>query len=137
MSNNERDVLILIKCKKKGYIVSAAGTEEMYPCMSTEDITEAIQEILDNPDIAIQAEPAIEEEEKPKASKRRAAKVEDEGVEGEDEAAAAGPRFPGGFDTDELLINGASAFLNKLRGMSATDLERENARRAERNNGKR
>lgn len=48
--NNKKQVLLVVRHGKRGYIVEVAGSGEPYPCLTAEDVGEAVIEILDDPD---------------------------------------------------------------------------------------
>lgn len=118
----KKQVLIIVKPAKRGYIVQAAGSDEQYPCLDAEGMGEAIIEILEDPDQASMEFEAPKEEPKaaPKA-KKKAEAADDEPQE--DERRPPPPddledRPEGWTAGDELLVGLLGGAMDRARRFS-------------------
>jgi len=123
-----KQVLIVVRAARKGYIVEAAGGGDPYPCLEAQDIGEAIIEILDDPEqVSMELEAPSAKAKAPKASKSRAkAKAHEsedddeelEDAEDDSEAEEQHSKPEGWSAGDELILNLLGSAQSKLRGMS-------------------
>ncbi len=113
---DQKQVLILVRRGKRGYIVEAAGSSDPYPCLEASDIGEAVIEILEDPDqqsveyTTPVPDGAAAREAGPNSSA-------DEGATEEGEPGSAG-RPRGWTAGDEIIVGLASNFLQKARKFS-------------------
>jgi hypothetical protein len=117
-----KQVLIIVKPGKRGYIVEAAGSGQPYPCLDAEGIGEAVIEILEDPEQdSVEFEAA---EPAPSKQPRRQAAAEEEPEEPEEEPEVhhrdddGGPKPEGWTAGDELLIGLIGSGVDRLRRAS-------------------
>lgn len=118
-----KQVLIVVRPAKRGFIVEVAGSGQLYPCMDAEGIGEAVIEILADPDQESMEFESAAPEPKAEPRRRQAAppSAEDEGAEepeGE-EPHDYGRSTPEGWTAgDELMVKLLGSAAEKLRNMS-------------------
>jgi len=120
-----KEVLIIVKPAKRGFIVQAAGTDQLYPCLDAEGMGEAIIEILEDPDQASMeyapSEPAQKGKSKARGQSAGAQSAEDHEAEEEDDSPPPqedGSRPEGWTAGDELLVGLLGNATSKLRNFS-------------------
>ena len=117
IAKKPKQVLVMVKPAKRGYIVEAAGSGQPYPCLTPEDIGEAVIEILNDPNQAsaefVASGPEATNSEPQKESRRVVEEEVEEEYEPEQEDRPAG--WTAG---DELLVNMLGQGVERLRNMS-------------------
>ena len=120
-----KQVLIIVKPAKRGFIVQAAGTDQLYPCLDAEGMGEAIIEILEDPDQAsveyAAPEPAARTKPRGRGQSAGAECAEDSEVEEEDDGPPPEEdksRPEGWTAGDELLVGLLGNATAKLRNFS-------------------
>jgi hypothetical protein len=109
-SVDNRPVLITVRQSKRGYIVESAGSNDPYPCKDSDDIGEAIIDILNDPDTQ-----RMEDAGAPEPPRSRSSGDEEEY---EEEEYDPQPN-PGAANTaDEILAGALSMLLEKGRKLS-------------------
>lgn len=107
-----KQVLILVRRGKRGYIVEAAGSNDPYPCLEASDIGEAVIEILEDPSQQT-AEYAAPEPEK------GTAEPEQEAAPPQGDAPSPGGARPSGWTAgDEMIVGLAGNLLQRARKFS-------------------
>lgn len=114
----QKQVLIIVRHGKRGYIVQAAGSEDPYPCLSAEDVGEAVLEILADPE-----QPSMAfEEPAPEPEPQQAARDPEDGQPAGDGFQNPPPpqedRPAGWTAGDELLVGLFGNAVQKLRNAS-------------------
>jgi len=104
-----KQVLILVRRGKRGYIVEAAGSNDPYPCLEASDIGEAVIEILEDP-AQQTVEYAAPEPEKGSAERDAPSQAED--------PAPSGARPSGWTAGDEMIVGLAGNLLQRARKFS-------------------
>lgn len=119
--NNRAPVLIMARHGKRGYLIEVAGSEppQVYPCLTEEDIGEAIVEILNDPDresVEFTA-PKLDAASVPS---RVEVEVSDEEGDEDEEVYEQDDEYhpPGWSATDELAMNLFGAITDKARKIS-------------------
>lgn len=120
-----KQVLIIVKPAKRGFIVQAANSDQLYPCLDAEGMGEAIIEILEDPDQASMefAPPEAPPKAESKGSRASAGAQGAEETEDEDEDRGPPPgedasRPEGWTAGDELLVGLLGNATAKLRNFS-------------------
>lgn len=115
-----KQVLIVVRPAKRGFIVGAAGSDNLYPCMDAASIGEAVIEILEDPEqesMEFEAEPAAPKAE-PRARRQAAPSAPEAQDEEDDEHRDEGGQREGWTPGDELMVSLLGQAAQKLRGIS-------------------
>ena len=109
-----KQVLILVRRGKRGYIVEAAGSNDPYPCLEASDIGEAVIEILEDPSQNTVEYAAPEPEKSATEPEREAAPPPPQG-----EGSSPGGARPSGWTAgDEMIVGLAGNLLQRARKFS-------------------
>ena len=122
----EQPVLILVRRGRKGrgFIVSPADSNDPIPCSTIQDLGEAVEEILNDPeqarvDVDSQGQPRFSEEPDDFDTEEEEGEADEAGPS-QGPTGRSGFAPPPGFDPkDELMFQLAGMGLDKLRDISS------------------
>lgn len=108
---DNRPILISVRPTKRGYIVEAAGSDEPYPCKDSDDIGEAVLDILNDPDTERM-------EDAPSRGQTRTRSHEEEDEDDDEEEYEPPPSAASANTADDILAGALSMLLEKGRKIS-------------------
>jgi hypothetical protein len=109
-----RPVLILVRPTRRGFIVEAAGSDDPYACKDSDDIGEAVLEILQDPEVD-----RVSEDASAPTHKARAREVHEDADPEPSEASDHHEDVGGPSTADDLLAGALSMLLEKGRKASS------------------
>lgn len=111
--DSSKQVLILVRHGKRGYIVEAAGSKDPYPCLEAQDVGEAVLEILNDPDQQTVEYAA------PEPGEAETSSEEPKRAPGPDEGSRTNEGRPENWTAgDEMIIGLAGNLLQRARKFS-------------------